>query len=63
MSDGAELGFLEVRLCLTSIGFVRTSIGFVRTSIGFVRTNVWLGMQRLASLKQAIARTDSTWKI
>jgi hypothetical protein len=49
MSDGAELGFLEVRLCLTSIGFVRT--------------NVWLGMQRLASLKRAIARTDSTWKI
>ena len=22
MSDGAELGLLEVRLCLTSIGFV-----------------------------------------
>jgi hypothetical protein len=36
MSDGAELGLLEVRLCLTSIGFVRT--------------NVWLGMQRLAKL-------------
>jgi hypothetical protein len=40
---------LAVRLCLTSIGFVGT--------------NVWLGMQRSASLKQAIARTDSTWKI
>ena len=26
MSDGAELGFLEVRLCLTSIGFVRTNV-------------------------------------
>ncbi len=50
MSDGAELSLLEVRLCLTS-------------SIGFVRTNVWLGMQRSASLKRAIARTDSTWKI
>jgi len=49
MSDGAELSLLEVRLCLTSIGFVRT--------------NVWLEMQRLASLKRAIARTDSTWKI
>ena len=36
MSDGAELGLLEVRLCLTSIGYVRT--------------NVWLGMQRLAKL-------------
>jgi hypothetical protein len=49
MSDGAELVLLGVRLCLTSIGFVRT--------------NVWLGMQRLASLKRAITRTDSTWKI
>ena len=49
MRDGAELSLLEVRLCLTSIGFVRT--------------NVWLGMQRSASLKRAIARTDSTWKI
>ena len=49
MSDGAELSLLGVRLCLTSIGFVRT--------------NVWLGMQRSASLKRGIARTDSTWKI
>ena len=49
MSDGAELGLLEVRLCLTSIGFVQT--------------NVWLGMQQLASLKRSITRTDSTWKI
>ena len=31
--------------------------------LGFVQTNIWLGMQRSASLKQAIARTDSTWKI
>ena len=31
--------------------------------LGFVRTNIWLGMQRSASLKQAIARTDSMWKI
>jgi len=31
--------------------------------LGFVRTNIWLGMQRLASLKRAIARTDSLWKI
>jgi hypothetical protein len=49
MSVGAELSLLEVRLCLTSIGFVRT--------------NVWLGMQRSACLKQAIARIDSMWKI
>jgi hypothetical protein len=31
--------------------------------LGFVQKNIWLGMQRSASLKQAIARTDSTWKI
>jgi len=31
--------------------------------LGFLRTNIWLGMQQSASLKRAIARTDSTWKI